>query len=308
MAYRHRASGIGQRGMARGKRGGRVPRLWPAAGPRWLLVGLVLLAGSLLAAVPAASAQGVIELLQRQRLEARVAEVAAELGPVVAVLPPLALGEPDPFSAGFAAVEARRKAARDSVEAARVAEIRRDSLAGTPRRLVWDKVEPGAQGGFLERYREVFWKAANPQNATADTMGTPRVRARLQSIFGRPTRNADAVRQIGYTGNEFVQFEYWFVVNDSIPVLLLDLDGPFGRGLLMAGSEEFAAAMPGLKDDLSRQIVGAPGPDPFVDYYHSFERQQWFRTGYNGTDFFTLPIRPPGWSRREAVDRWIIHR
>ena len=268
----------------------------------------VFLMSLALCLMPSARAQSVVEVLQRQRLEARVAEVAAELGPTVAARPPVALGDPDPFTAGFAWVEARRRAARDSIEAARLAGIRRDSLAGTPRRLVWTKVEPAAQGGFLERYREVFWKATDARGVAADTMATPRVRARLQSVFGRPTRNADAVRQVGYTGNEFVQFEYWFVVNDSIPVLLLDLDGPFGRGLLMAGSEEFIAAMPELKDDLSRQLLRAPGPDPFVDYYHSFERQQWFRTGYNGTDFFTLPIRPPGWSRREAVDRWVIHR
>ena len=208
----------------------------------------------------------------------------------------------------FYAVEARRQAARDSVEAERVAQTRRDSLAGTPARFVWDKVEPDAQGRFLDRYREAFWRASDPRGLTIDTTETPVLRGLLQSAFGRPTRNADAVRQVGYAGNEFVQFEYWFVVNDSIPLIILDLDGPFGRGLLLAGAEAFSEALPDLRADLSEKLLGAPGRDPFVDYYHSFERQQWFRTGFNGTDDFTVPIRPPGWSTRSTVDRWIIHR
>ena len=258
--------------------------------------------------LPSAHAQGVVEILRQQRLAARVAEVAAELGDTVAPLPARRLGAADPVTARFEAVVARRRAVADSLVADSLAQVRRDSLAGTPDRLVWSKVEPAEQGRFLDRYREVFWRAGNPSGLALDTTATPTLRARLQSTFGRPTRNADAVRQVGYSGNEFVQFEYWFVVNDSIPLLLLDLDGPFGRGVLVAGAEAFADALPELRADLSRQLTDAPGPDPFVDYYHSFERRQWYRTGYNGADFFTVPIREPGWTRRETPQRWNIHR
>ena len=266
------------------------------------------LCGLILACAPGVRSQGVVELLQRQRIEARVAEIAADLGPDVAVRAPQRLGEADPFTEAFLGVEAQRQAARDRVAAAQAAQNRLDSLAGRPDRLVWAKVEPDAQGAFLARYREVFWRASDPRRLALDTTATPLIRGRLQGIFGRPTRNADALRQVGYTGNEFVQFEYWFVVNDSIPVLLLDLDGPFGRGLLLAGSEEFADVLPVLKANLSDRLFAATGPDPFVDYYHSFERRQWYRTGYNGTEFFTVPIRAPGWVQSRAVDRWVIHR
>ena len=269
---------------------------------------LALLNACVLACAPFASAQSVVELLQQQRLDARVAEVVAALGDSVAARPPARVGAADPFSAAFAAVAARRQAVADSAAAAQAAETLRDSLAGTPARLVWRKVEPDAQGAFLDRYREVYWRASDPRRLAVDTTGTPLVRALLQSVFGRPTRNADALRQVGYSGNEYVQFEYWFVVNDSIPVLLLDLDGPYGRGVLLAGSEAFADVLPGLKADLSRQLFAEAGPAPFVDYYHSFERRQWVRTGFNGADYFTVPIRPPGWVRSRAVDRWLIHR
>ena len=49
-------------------------------------------------------------------------------------------------------------------------------------------------------------------------------------------------------------------------------------------------------------------PDPWLDYYHSFERGRWFKTGFNGTEDYTLPVRPPRWSGRAGSDRWVIHR
>lgn len=283
-----------------GVRAGRVPA------PGRHAVGLLVCLAAALA--PAVRAQSVVEILQRQRLEARIAEAAAELGPFVAPRPVPQAESADPFDRAYTAIAARRRALADSVQAAAAAQYRADSLAGQAVRTVWAKVEPDAQGAFLERFREVFWRASDPRRLALDTTATPVVRGRLQAVFGRPTRNADALRQVGYTGNEFVQFEYWFVVNDSIPVLLLDLDGPFGRGLLLAGSEAFADQLPLLKADLSDRLFAALGPAPFVDYYHSFERRQWYRTGYNGTEFFTVEIRPPGWVQSRAVDRWTIHR
>ena len=255
---------------------------------------------------PQAHAQSVVEVLQEQRLRARATEVLAELGPRVRPRPVAPLGASDPFVEALLAARRARAAAADSVAAAE-----RDSVARSLQlnQIAWTKMEPDAQGSFLERFREVYWQAATPRSSEPlDTTATTALRGRLQAVFGRPTRNADALRQVGYAGSEFVQFEYWFVVNDSIPILVLDLDGPFGTGLLVAGSESNASLLPVLKADLAARLAEALGPDPWVDYYHSFERRQWYRTGYNGTEQFTLEIRPPGWSRRDRVDRWLIHR
>jgi hypothetical protein len=269
---------------------------------------LAALAAAALLCASAPRAQSVVEILRQQRLEARVAEVADSLGPHVPVRPLVALGAADPFVAAHEAVHAARRA-----EVARREQAERDSLAraaaARPLTLAWDKAEPAEQGGFLVRFGETFWQAAQPLRTLAiDTTATPELRGRLQKVFGRPTRNADALRQIGYTGSEFVQFEYWFVVNDSIPVLVMDLDGPFGRGLLLAGDERQADLLPVLKADLSARLTEALGPNPWVDYYHSYERGRWFRTGYNGAETFTIEIRPPRWSRTARADRWIIHR
>ncbi len=258
---------------------------------------------------PVSSAQDVVQVLQRQRQEARLAEILAERGPLLAPRPVVEVGEVDRWTRAFRAVEAARQAARDSLVAAD--EAKADSLIRLAQlaSLRWRKVEPDAQQSFLEQYRETYWEAAYPgPSLLVDTSSTALLRGRLQAAFGRPTRNADALRRHGYGGSEFVQFEYWFVVNDSIPILALDIDGPFGQGLMVASDERYASLLRPIRADLSARLDAARRPDPWVDYYHSFERRQWYRTGFNGADQFTVEVRPPRWSGRSDTDRWIIHR
>ena len=279
---------------------------WGPGTGRWGRLVAALLLALLLA--PTAPAQNVVEVLQRQRRDARVAEIMVEIGDRVPGLPPVELGEPDPATAAFLAVQAARQARRDSLVAAE--EARADSLilAAQLATLSWRKVEPGAQQDFVEQYGEAYWQAANSADGLVDSLGTPALRGRLQAAFGRPTRNGDAQKRYGYGGSEYVQFEYWFVINDSIPLLALDVDGPFGRGLMVATDEPHAGILPELKAGLSERLVAARRPDPWVDYYHSYERGQWFRTGYNGAEAFTVPVRPPRWSGRADSGRWVIHR
>ena len=284
-----RASGAGPRG----------PR-------RWLVLLLVPLASLL---VPAPQAQNVVDLLQRQRRDARLAEVLEARGPRLEARGLVELGEVDRWTREYLAVEARRQAVRDSVQ--RAEDAKADSLILLARlnSLRWRKVEPGEQGSFLEQYRETYWRAAgNRPDLYTDTTSTAELRGRLQAAFGDPTRNADAQRRHGYGGSEYVQFEYWFVVNDSIPVLALDVDGPFGRGLLVASDEGYADLLGPIKADLSARLEAARFPNPWLDYYHSYERRQWYRTGFNGTERFVVEVSPPRWSGAADPDRWIIHR
>lgn len=276
-----------------GRGTGRAARAW-------------LLASAFCLLPSAVHAQSLVETLRAERKRARVAEVLAELGPRVPPRGGLPTDAPhDPYVAQLLA----RRAARAAAERARLAREDSAAMALVPVTWRWAKTEPDAQGPFLDRYREAYWRAAPSVAGLAlDTTATPTLRGRLQNVFGRPTRNADAFRQVGYAGSEAVQFEYWFVVNDSLPVLVMDLDGPFGRGLLVAGDEAHADLLPALKADLDARLAEALGPDPWVDYYRSDDRNQWFRTGYNGTEWFTVAIRPPAWSRRPRVDRWPIHR
>ena len=269
-----------------------------------------VLAGAVVAASlgPAARAQdaaSVAEVLRAQRRAARLAEVLGEVGRAVPPRAPRALSTPDPYSQVALDARAARRARADSLDRARA-----DSLARIVRldAIDWDRVPADQQGPFVERFRETYWVSAAPRGLPIDTVETRELRGRLQYLFGKPTRNADALRQEDYAGSEFVQFEYWFVVNDSIPALVLDIDGPFGTGLVLAGAEEHERELALLKEDLSKRLMRAPGPNPYVDYYHSFDRRAWYRTGYNGVEFFTVGIRAPRWSFAARPQRWVIHR
>lgn len=290
--------GTGDRGLGR--------RRASRSGWLWLAAALLPLASLLFP--PSVSAQTVVDVLQRQRRDARLAEIMEALGSRVPPRPPVELGTPDAATVAFRAVQARRQQARDSLVAAEGARADSLILAAQLATLHWRKVEPGAQQDFVEQYAEAYWKAADPRPGLVDSLGTPALRGRLQAAFGDPTRNADAQRRYGYGGSEYIQFEYWFVVNDSIPVLALDIDGPFGRGLLIATDEPFTSILQDLKADLSGQLDQARRPDPWVDYYYSYERRRWFRTGFNGAESFTVDVQPPGWSGRQETQRWVIHR
>ena len=249
-----------------------------------------------------------MDVLQRQRRAARVAEIMDLLGARVPPRPPVEAGTPDDATLAFRAVLAERQRRRDSLVTAENARADSLILAAQLATLSWRKVEPDAQQDFVEQYAEAYWQAADPGAGLVDSLDTAALRGRLQAAFGRPTRNADAQRRYGYGGSEYIQFEYWFVVNDSIPVLALDIDGPYGRGLMIATDDPHAAIATHLKADLSARLAQARRPDPWVDYYHSYERGHWVRTGFNGDEAFTVRVRPPRWSGRTETQRWVIHR
>ena len=61
-----------------------------------------------------------------------------------------------------------------------------------------------------------------------DQLPTSEIRSRLQAVFGDPTVTLDDfIGMENVRPGNSVQFEYWFVVNDSIPMIVLDIDGPF---------------------------------------------------------------------------------
>lgn len=248
----------------------------------------------------------VVDALLRQRLEVRLAEVAAAIGEEAPPRPPAPVPVPlDFYLVSFEASLAAARAQADSLARARA-----DSAAAAVQLgpIRWRAVAAHEQGGFLAAYREVFWGAVNAPSAM-DTVATPELRARLATLFGAPTRNAAAAEQEGYAGSEHVQFEYWLVANDSIPILVLDVDGPFGRGLLVAGDDHFRQVLPALKDDLAARVIAAGPPAAYADYYHSQDRRAWYRTGYDGRVYFTEEVRQPRWAREARPGlRWRIYR
>src|SRR5690606_27071134 len=65
-------------------------------------------------------------------------------------------------------------------------------------------------------------------NQTVDNLPTMEIRARLQGAYGNPTKNViDMMAEDNFRPAKYIQFEYWFVINDSIPMVILDTSGPF---------------------------------------------------------------------------------
>ncbi|MEL6612170.1 MAG: hypothetical protein AAFQ53_08760 [Bacteroidota bacterium] len=259
-------------------------------------------------AVPLA-AQDVVKVLQKQRERARVIEVLDEKG---------ASAEPESIDApelhedevtGWIAAEriARAQRVADSLQAIE------DSLAALPplTEVRFRKVEPHEQGEFLDQNIEAYWMSTSVPTPM-DSVATLYLRGRLAMQYGTPTRNAAAVEQEQYGGSEFVQFEYWFVVNDSIPLMVLDRNGPEGMGLLVAGDRKHEALLGHVKAMLADQLVASTRLASYVDYYQSRNTRQWYRAGYDGTTFFVNAIRRPRWARRipapDQRQKWTIHR
>jgi len=267
---------------------------------------LSLLLPLLLPLTATAQTSDVVDLLVQQRTEARIAELLEELGASADPRPPVHPGEMTLYRLWAEQNLARRKAIADSQAAEEErAAAHANALGTVPIR--WRKFAAEDQGEFIERYSEVFWQAIGTPNPR-DTLATPELRARLNGLFGAPTRNAAAMEQEEYAGSEFVQFEYWLIANDSIPILLLDIDGPFGRGLLVAADETYTDDYAALKTDLYEKIFDSEST-PYIDYYHSHERGQWYRTGFDGTEYFIRETRRPRWAaRRSRNEKWRIFR
>jgi len=149
------------------------------------------------------------------------------------------------------------------------------------------------RGWFRTQYENVEWSflGAGTRLTFYDTTRTRDLRARLQAQFGDPThtmaevysrewrRTPDSVRA------EPIQFEYWFVVNDSIPVRVSDINGPAERGVIVSTDRGHRERLPALRAALFAPLRRGDRA-PYVDYYYEEETRRWYRVGYDGTQFF----------------------
>lgn len=127
-----------------------------------------------------------------------------------------------------------------------------------------------------------------------DSIETSELRARLQSAFGAPTKTIeDLIDGERFRPGEAIQFEYWFTVDDSIPFMVLDVDGPFGEGLVYGGASKYIDLMPQIKRTFSKKLMSESAPATFEDYFYSPEREQWFRVSYENGNYTTEKVDSP---------------
>ncbi|HET6569198.1 MAG TPA: hypothetical protein VFG50_14620 [Rhodothermales bacterium] len=253
----------------------------------WIIIAGLTVA--MLGAASTAHAQDLIELYRTERVQAQAAELAQSRG---MALTPLA---PEHLSVSTDSLFA--EAAEDSVAAP--VEPPNPFLEAS-----WQAVHHFARGWFDEKFADVKWAyLGNARRSPLDTTVTPELRARLEAQFERPTRTLlDVLREHENEPDEYIQFEYDFVVNDSIPVLVLDTAGPFDRGVVIASDDRYRSLLDELRVGLAAQLFGGKRPAPYTDYYFDAEPRVWYLTGYDGVRYFTQPVKRPNFIRWSLPD------
>lgn len=158
------------------------------------------------------------------------------------------------------------------------------------------KVEPSERVAFQNRFGDIKWTGQGLYNPTTiDRIPTIELRSRLQAVFGDPTQTIeDLINNRNFRPGKAIQFEYWFVIDGNMPLMILDLDGPFENGLVYVGASRFIDLMPQVKRTLNRLLMGKEGdPEEFQDYFYSPERQQWYLVQYKDGEFSQNTIDRP---------------
>jgi len=159
----------------------------------------------------------------------------------------------------------------------------------------WSLASIDDRSKWISQFQDVQWAYLGSNFFTPlDTTSTSILRAHLQAYFGSPTQTAVETIQGDPTfGDGSGQFEYWIAVNDSIPVIVMDILGPFDRGIILATDHRFRANMLPLRQSLLRNAIRHTKPAAYVDYYYNQISEQWYRTGYDGKIYFTHQVDRP---------------
>lgn len=162
----------------------------------------------------------------------------------------------------------------------------------------WIVIPPDSLQEASTEFGEAAWAyLGNNYFTTLDTVSTSAIRARMERQFGPPTKTLAEQAFSDGLPTEMMQFEYWMVVNDSIRVMFMDTGGPFDRGVLVAGDHRYRDELYRLRQTLLGTIMTNVAPAPYVDYYYNSVTELWYRTGFNGQNYFLREIRRPDLAR-----------
>ncbi len=156
----------------------------------------------------------------------------------------------------------------------------------------WRMIAADSSEHHRREYASTEWAFLGANQFTAlDTTATPVLRAYLEGRFGPPTRTL--ATGTGAPAEQAMQFEYWFQLNDSIRVMVMDATGPLDRGIIFAGDQRYRDYLFNLRQSFLGDLLLHEEPAPYIDYYYSPVSEWWYRTGYDGETFFTERIQRP---------------
>lgn len=177
-----------------------------------------------------------------------------------------------------------------------------ESLAETAEREIerfevesWQKVDAEQEIRFMALFDNTDWAfIGSTTRQRIDTTRTRDLRARMQALFGSPTKTLAELDPVELlTRDHMIEFEYWFVLNDSIPVIVIDTNGPWDRGVVMASAASYRLQLAEIKAAFLGQIIRNDLRSPFSDFYYNPEEEQWYITGFDGASFFDVRIGRP---------------
>ncbi len=163
----------------------------------------------------------------------------------------------------------------------------------------WQLIKRIERHKYKRQFESVKWAyLGNNYFTPLDTVKTRKIRARMQSRFGAPTRT---LVELDYSRSlrreEYIQFEYWFIVNDSIPMIVMDVNGPFEHGIVVACDHRYRNILYNMRQSFLGRMMHEEELAPYVDYYYNYVSRRWYRTGFDGQQFFTDPIGQPNLAR-----------
>lgn len=148
---------------------------------------------------------------------------------------------------------------------------------------------------FEDQFADVNWTTSGfDATVTLDRIPTTEIRARLQKVYGDPTFGVgELMERPGFSPSQYIQFEYWFIIDEEIPMIILDVNGPFRNGLIYAGAPQFVDLMPQIKRNFNRDLMSVESLAEYRDYFYAVDDQQWYEVGYEDGEFFREEISDP---------------
>jgi hypothetical protein len=161
----------------------------------------------------------------------------------------------------------------------------------------WRFIRRFERSGFEKRFDDTPWAYLGTESLLpVDTTLTRDLRARLEAYFGPPTQTIVEVLGAGsprYARDRYIQFEYWFVLNDSIPLLVMDVNGPLERGVIVSSDARYRDILLRMRESFFEEFIRFDRREAYVDYYYNPFESTWYYAGFDGVRYYLEPTRPP---------------
>ncbi len=175
----------------------------------------------------------------------------------------------------------------------------------------WKLVRRFERPWFKRKFEDTMWAYLGTEALLPiDTTRTRELRANLESFYGPPTQTITELLNTEprtRSKERYVQFEYWFILNDSIPLVFMDVNGPLERGLIVSSDQRYRDILLSVRESFLKEFMQVRQPTAFVDYYFDARTQNWYYAGYDGKNYFMELIGQPnlalGRPWLEAINR-----